>query len=350
MTTKPLISVIVPLYNAADTLRACVDSIRMQTHANLDIVLVDDGSTDGSGDICDGCAARDRRIQVLHQSNRGVSAARNAGLAAARGEFIAWLDSDDRYAPRTLEALLQALRTQSADIAACNYWNITGGQRALRYPNITRDRLFDRAEYMGYVLTKVASAVLWATLMPRRFYEGVVFPEDSTFEDIRVTYRLYEKAERIALVAEPLVYRLRHDDSLSCKQDLGLRMDNMRGYIERYEDAVQRWPQYGRAMLVCGARMLAVLRGYCLRAPKEEYRLCLPQIRAIDRFYRGHRKEILSAPMHPLRRVVYAFEFDCMTSGSRALLRLSQGFDRLIRRPASCLRRMPIPDLPPFES
>lgn len=349
-TDAPLISVITPLYNASQTLDASVKSVLEQTHRNIELILIDDGSTDGSGAMCDGYAAQDARVRVIHQPNRGVSAARNAGLQAARGDYIAWLDSDDRYAPNMLETLLSALTGGEAGIAVCNYWNIDGDKRVLRYPNIHHDRVYAREEYMGYVLTKTASAVLWCTLMPRRLYEGVAFPEGKTFEDIRVTYRLYEQAERIALVAEPLIFRIHHDDSLSRVQNLGLRIDNMYGYIERYEDAVQRWPQYRRAMLVSMSRMLTVLRGYSLRATKTDFAAHRREILDITRFYRAHRREILSSCKSLPRRLVYAFEFDCMTSASQPILALSQRFDNLIRRPVSCLRRIPIPDLPPFES
>ena len=346
----PLISVITPLYNARQTLDACVQSALEQTHRSIELLLIDDGSTDGSGEMCDGYAARDARVRVIHQPNRGVSAARNVGLRAARGEYIAWLDSDDSYAPHALEALLRALRDQGADIAVCNYWNINGGERSLRYPNITRDAVFTREEYMGYILTKTAAAGVPSTLMPRRIFEGIAFPEGKTFEDIRVTYRLYERAERVALVAEPLFFRTRHDGSLSSTADLALRIDNMRGYIERYRDAVQRWPRYDRAMLVSLAWTLAVLRGFILAVPPEEFRRHRPEILEICRFFRANRKTILSPKMSLPRRLVYGFEFDCMASGSRFLCALSAAFDRLIGHPASCLRRMRLPDLPPFES
>ena len=346
----PLISVITPLYNAERTLGACVESVLNQSCRRIELILVDDGSTDGSGALCDGYAARDDRVRAIHQPNGGVSAARNAGLRAARGDYIAWLDSDDRYEPQMLETLLRALQTGDADIATCNYWNLFPDRRTLRYENITRDKTFSRGEYMGYILTKTASSVLWATLMPRGFYQGIAFPEGQTFEDIRVTYRLYERAERVALVAEPLILRERRSDSLSMTRDLRLRADNMRGYIERYQDAVKRWPQYGRAMLVCATWMLAVLRGFILATPPEEFARCRAEIREICRFFRAHRGEIFSTPMSLPRRLVYGFEFGCMTSCSRSLCALSRAFDRLIGHPASCLRRMRLPDLPPFVS
>lgn len=114
----PLISVIVPAYNAKKYLPACVASVQRQEHQNWELLLIDDGSTDGSGALCDELAAADGRVKPHHQQNAGVSAARNAGIVRARGEYVMFLDADDELMPGCMTSLLDALRQTGADIAA----------------------------------------------------------------------------------------------------------------------------------------------------------------------------------------------------------------------------------------
>ena len=116
---EPLVSVIVPVYNVCAYLEESLDSVLRQSHERLEILIVDDGSTDGSGEICERYAEKDPRIRVFRQNNRGLSAARNVGLDNASGEYIAFLDSDDAFHERMIQTLLDVLRLQKADIAVC---------------------------------------------------------------------------------------------------------------------------------------------------------------------------------------------------------------------------------------
>ena len=110
------ISVIIPVYNREKSLKKCLDSVMGQTYKNLEIILVDDGSKDSSGVICDEYAAGDSRIKVIHQQNAGVAAARNAGLAMATGDYIGWVDSDDWIEPDMYECMLDNAQKYEADI------------------------------------------------------------------------------------------------------------------------------------------------------------------------------------------------------------------------------------------
>ena len=114
---KPLISIIIPVYNAEKYLPNCLDSVINQTYKNLEIILVDDGSTDKSSEICDEYAQKDFRIKLIHKENGGVSSARNAGLALVSGDYIAWVDSDDFVAPDYIEYMYKLLKEYDADIS-----------------------------------------------------------------------------------------------------------------------------------------------------------------------------------------------------------------------------------------
>lgn len=116
-----LVSVIIPVHNVETYLRQCVESVLNSTHSNLQIVLVDDGSADKSGAICDAYEEKDHRITVIHEENHGVAEARNTGLAAAVGEYVSFVDSDDMIAPTMIETLLRAMEHTNADIAACEF-------------------------------------------------------------------------------------------------------------------------------------------------------------------------------------------------------------------------------------
>ena len=121
MEAQPLITVIVPVYNVEKYLRRCLDSIIRQTYQNLEILCIDDGSIDNSGEICEQYAARDARIKVIHQENQGLSTARNRGLDTATGEYIAFVDSDDYIAADVLEQLYQSAVSSDATCVICGY-------------------------------------------------------------------------------------------------------------------------------------------------------------------------------------------------------------------------------------
>ena len=118
---KPLLSIIVPVYKVENYLQKCIDSILAQTFTDFELILVEDGSLDGCPALCDAAAAKDARIRVLHQKNGGLSAARNAGLDVARGEWIGFVDSDDYIAPEMYETLYKAVQSTGADLALCDY-------------------------------------------------------------------------------------------------------------------------------------------------------------------------------------------------------------------------------------
>ena len=160
-----LISVIVPVYNSASYLPRCVESILAQTHKRLEVILINDGSTDKSGKICDGYAARDERVCVYHQENSGVSAARNVGLDIAKGDYIGFVDSDDSVMPTMYEELLEAIQTQSAQVAVCGHvrFHVEGPVETRKQSEIPRSMNVEGA--LEYLLSnKYFEGFLWNKL------------------------------------------------------------------------------------------------------------------------------------------------------------------------------------------
>jgi glycosyltransferase involved in cell wall biosynthesis len=207
-----LVSVIVPVYNAERWLGRCVDSILGQSHRELELILVDDGSGDGSGAICDGYAARDTRVRVIHKANGGVSAARNDGLAAARGEWIAFCDDDDFLAPGMVARLMAICLQNDCDIAQCRA--LKGGAESLPGPPPGEVEVFTGRGILERFYEK-SSIWVWDKLYRRGVWDAVRFPVGSyTDEDQTVVHHLLGAARRVAITTEPLYYHYIHPASV----------------------------------------------------------------------------------------------------------------------------------------
>ncbi len=201
-----LVSVIVPLYNVEAYLPACLDSLCAQTHRDFEVILVDDGSTDGSGAICERYAAADGRFKVVHQQNAGVAAARNAGLDQVRGAYISFVDSDDEVSPRFLETLLGA----DADIAQCGFVTERGGLAGVGATGgraAPFERMDGREASRALQLDGTGTwGVLWNKLYRVSLFEGVRFPAGRQHEDEFVVWRALWAAHSVAVCAEPLYF------------------------------------------------------------------------------------------------------------------------------------------------
>ena len=249
----PLITVIVPIYQVEAYLRDCVDSILAQTHANLEVILVDDGSLDGCPQICDEYASLDRRVCVIHKANGGLSDARNAGLDVARGEWIGFVDSDDVVEPMMFERLLVQARVYDAQIAVCNFAEFADGQNE-------REALWTRGVQDQRVLSGREACCLlmvddelqnyaWNKLYAARLWNGVRFPVGQKYEDVNTTYKLFEKADSVVLDPEVLYwYRLR-GDSIVGSRSLAGEFDCVQANLERCEDVLPRIPEAAQPMI-----------------------------------------------------------------------------------------------------
>ena len=206
-----MISIIVPVYKVELFLEQCIESILAQTCHELEVLLVDDGSPDRCGAICDSYAERDRRIRVIHQENAGVSAARNAGLSAARGEYIGFVDPDDWIAPEMYEKLLTCMDKYSTDMAVCGYTYCSEAGE----PDETRSYAFRPEECLNRKETMRRMAdippslrhVVWNKLFRRNLIGEIRFPEDyHASEDVIFLTDCLLKAGNVACVHEPLYY------------------------------------------------------------------------------------------------------------------------------------------------
>lgn len=243
MDRTELISVIVPVYNVEDYLNGCVESIVNQTCRNLEIILVDDGSPDNCGAMCDDWVARDGRIKVIHKENGGLSDARNAGLQAALGDYIAFVDSDDRIHPRFLERLHDAIISHGADIAACDIRFVNPGD-AVNDETAESESALYTAEQAIETLTNGVGfrAVAWNKLYRAELLRGEFFPVGKYHEDEFFTYRILDKAHRLAYVDAQLYDYLQRPGSIM--QTVSAKhLDLLDAYLERMELLNRKYPR-----------------------------------------------------------------------------------------------------------
>ena len=209
--TSGLVSVIVPVYNVADYVADCLESLRCQTHGNIEVIVVDDGSVDGSGEVCDRFAAIDARFRVIHQSNKGLSSARNAGLDAARGEYISFVDSDDAISPVFIEALL-ALR---ADVAQCTFVTEADGLACCSEIHGGPIAMTGREACHAQLLDSTGNAtVVWNKLYKASLFNDIRFPADKQHEDEFVTHRVLWNAASFSSVTQPLYFYRQRSNSI----------------------------------------------------------------------------------------------------------------------------------------
>ena len=208
------ISVIIPVYNCEKYLPACIESVCAQTYRNLQIILIDDGSRDKSGEICDTYARKDPRITVLHQENAGVSAARNAGLRIAEGELIAFADADDYLDADMYGFLLELMQTYDADIVHCGYRRVVSGNVELEQ-NSGELYLQNREEALFCMVAgKVFHCGLWNKLYRCQMIEGLAFDEKLKInEDILFNFQAFSRARQLVYMDVPKYNYIAHPGS-----------------------------------------------------------------------------------------------------------------------------------------
>lgn len=203
-----LISVIVPIYNVEVYLPQCIDSLLSQTHPNLEIILVDDGSPDKSGAICDSYAARWNHIRVIHKKNGGLSSARNAGIAAAQGEYIGFVDSDDFVANTMFRTLLEAAVSHNLQVAACGRFTtdeagtVTGEQFTL-----PSEKSYSTTEAMQEILISgKLDVAVWDKLFCKELFDGIDFPVGQINEDAAIIFRLLARTDGVVHIGKPMYH------------------------------------------------------------------------------------------------------------------------------------------------
>lgn len=217
MNNDPLISLIIPCYNAEQTLKKCLDSVVRQTYQNLEVIIIDDGSTDGSSEIYKEFQHHDQRIKFIKQTNSGVSKARNEGVKAASGSYICFVDSDDWAALNYCEELYRLLVSENADISIIEaVYEDENGNVVFNKP-ISDERIFDGKRALVLLLEdQEIQSHPWGKLYKADLLKDVSFPENlKCFEDYSTLFKIFNKAVRVVKSNEKLYHYVQHENSLS---------------------------------------------------------------------------------------------------------------------------------------
>lgn len=216
---KELISIIVPVYNVEKYLNKCVESILAQTYDNLEIILVDDGSPDNCGNICDKYAKKDSRIVVLHKTNGGLSDARNKGINIAKGKYIGFVDSDDYIEKDMFEILYNLCKENNADISMISYKEIENEiiiNENSKYTNKIFE--YNNIEAIKELLKdEIVKNYAWNKLYKKELFDKIEYPINMAYEDVGTTYKLFEKAKKIIWYDIPKYNYIRRSTSIVSK-------------------------------------------------------------------------------------------------------------------------------------
>lgn len=287
-----LISVIIPVYNVEKYLRRCIDSVLAQTYANLEIILVDDGSQDNSGAICDEYKEMDDRIVVIHKENGGLSSARNIGLDVAQGEYIGFIDSDDYIEKDMFEYLHNLLTKSDADISTCgivdcyanstNYYKKTKGQ-------IVVNRI-DAIRHM--MEAKIVSVHAVNKLYRKDLFLELRYRENKTTEDGFIIVDLLERTEKVAIGFEPKYYYIHREGSITSRKISGHLFDVIEAYEYNYYKMVSISKELIEVaiMRLCWAHFYVLDR--LLLSETNKYKM---EIKRSKSFLKQHKNNILGS-------------------------------------------------------
>jgi len=239
---KPLVSVIVPVYNVKRFLSESLNSVINQTYKRLEIIVVDDGSTDGSEAICDEFAAKDSRIRVIHQENKGLSGARNTGLDVMTGEIVAFIDSDDAFLPTMIEKMVCVMNESDVDIVMCKYYRCRtrGRLKCPKSKGSTANRpiISSRKEALRGLLG-CDNWYAWNKLYRRECFDKIDNQEGRVYEDVETTYRLINSAKSVATLDERLILYRRWGGSITSEYRVNSARDRVYAYA-RVQEYVEK--------------------------------------------------------------------------------------------------------------
>lgn len=238
MKIQPEISVIVPVYKCKDYIHRCVGSILNQTFENFELILVDDGSPDGCGKICDDYAKKDSRIKVIHQANQGQSSARNNGVNAARGEWLHFVDSDDIINPETLEVLYKTATDNNVKISMCSALQGDSVPADFNKSHSTTADVFDTDEENILRLSKNEKYyywVVWGKLIHKSIFQKYPLAEGRIYEDNAIVCKWLYEAKKVAVIPSPLYFYYLNTSSTTKKDFTEKQLDVLWAFKEQIE-------------------------------------------------------------------------------------------------------------------
>jgi glycosyltransferase involved in cell wall biosynthesis len=230
----PEISIIVPVYNVEPYIHKCIDSILAQTFTDFELILVNDGSPDNCGRICNEYANKDSRVKVIHKENGGQSEARNIGLDIAKGKYIGFVDSDDWIEPDMYELLYRMCENNKCDIANCT--SIIHYEDKVVKKGSHPLTIHNREEAIKTLLEgELYDEVVWTKLIKKDLLKDIRFPEGLIYEDTAFTYKIIHKTEKVCCIGAPKYHYIKRENSTMDQAIKGVRIDGVIIYDEMYK-------------------------------------------------------------------------------------------------------------------
>lgn len=246
---NPLVTVIVPVYKVEPYLRRCLDSIVNQTYKNLEIILIDDGSPDNCGVICDEYAENDKRIKVIHKENGGLSSARNVGLDIFKGEYVSFVDSDDVVSLDMIEYLYDLLSDNNAEISVCLHEIVRDNHRWISFKNVNNQTVTPKECIKKLLYNDGVDTSAWAKLYKASLFNNVRYPQGKLFEDIATTYKVFFNANRIALGNEAKYSYILRNSSIVGSSFNEKKLDLLEMTDEMGRNVLNVYPDLSKAVL-----------------------------------------------------------------------------------------------------
>lgn len=243
-SSLPKLSLIIPVYNTENYLRECIESILHQKFQNFEIILIDDGSTDSSGEICEEYGGKDSRFQVYHILNNGQAAARNLGIDKAKGEYIGFVDSDDWIDSSMFERLIDEANRTRCEVIACNFYIMDKEGKFSTYTKNPKNRIFSKDDAMHEIINNsILTFSPCNKIYKRELFKEVRFIEGIILEDMDISYRLIYKSSSVAYLANALYYyRYNTNSTLRSKFSLK-RLDSYQVMLNMYDFYKVNYPK-----------------------------------------------------------------------------------------------------------
>lgn len=231
---KDLISIIVPVYNVEQYVGKCLDSLINQIYKNIEVIVIDDGSTDKSGEICDQYALKDSRIKIIHKQNGGLSSARNVGIINSKGEYLSFVDSDDYVDVDFISNLYNSCLDNDCQLSICRYHivNSTSSNRCI-LPE--ENRKYSKKEAMQLLLDGKIESFAWNKLYKSEIFDNIIFPQGKSFEDIYIMHCIFEKCDNIYISSNTAYYYIWRNDSIMHKYSITNTHDNYFALKTRFD-------------------------------------------------------------------------------------------------------------------
>lgn len=304
-----LVSIIVPVYNVEKYLEKCLDSLINQTYRNLQIILVDDGSRDSSGTICDRYAAQDNRIQVIHKKQSGVSAARNTGLEAVKGSYICFADSDDWIDEKMIETMYENMVEEKAQISLIGYDMVWEDGRCQKKSDENAYYVWNQREAIAQWMTqKIFKGFMWDKMFAREIFSGIRFLEDRSYmEDVAIGLDLFARAEKVVYSGKIGYHYLQRQGSATNsgfqeRELLGItEAEKMIRFSEEHQGIYNK-EAYSRLLI----NVYTILERIVLTGSKKDKER-IPELKKVLREHREYLKgSVVNRYMQPFIKMVCA--------------------------------------------